>query len=148
MLGMMAVQQGQEFLRNYIFKNRKEKMDCFVSVAQFSDFQFLLQQMFHIQDQPVRKSVSDGVYFSKVTSLHCTDCNSTEDRLCHISFWSMFRRLIVLKKNVLRKKSVVYQRLNEVAILPKRELTLDLVEKALKIMMNLHEDLLGTKLFR
>ena len=103
--------------------------------------------MFQIQDQSVQKSASDGVYFSKVTRLHCTDCNSTEGRLCHIYFWSMFRRLVVLKKNVFRKKSIMYQRLNEVAILPKRELTLDLVEKALKIMMNLHKNLLGTKLF-
>ena len=39
-----------------------------------------------------------------------------------------------LKKNILRKKSMVCQRLNKVATLPKRELTLDLVEEALKIV--------------
>ena len=37
-LGMTEVQQRQELLRNYIFRNRREKMDCFVSVEQFSDF--------------------------------------------------------------------------------------------------------------
>ena len=100
MLGMMEVQQGQEFLRNYIFKNRKEKMDGFVSVAQFSDFQFLLQQMFHIQDQPVQKSISDRVYFSKVTSLHWTECNSTIYRFCHIYFWSMFQKLVWRSKTL------------------------------------------------
>ena len=39
-----------------------------------------------------------------------------------------------LKKNILRKKSMVNPQLNKVAILLKRELTLDLVEKALKIL--------------
>ena len=43
---------------------------------------------------------------------------------------------------------MVYQRLNEIAILPKRELTLDLIEEALKILMYLQENLLNTKLFR
>ena len=53
-----------------------------------------------------------------------------------------------LKKNILIKKSIVYQHLNKVAILPKRELTLDLVEEALKILMNLRENLLDTNFFR
>ena len=43
---------------------------------------------------------------------------------------------------------MVYQRLNEIAILPKSELTLDLIEEALKILMYLQENLLDTKLFR
>ena len=81
---MMVVQQGQELLRNYIFRNRREMMDCFVSVEQFSDFWFLPQQVLHIQDHPVQKSVTDGVYFSKVASLHCTDCSSMIYRLYHI----------------------------------------------------------------
>ena len=33
---------------------------------------------------------------------------------------------------------MVYQRLNKVAVLPKRELTLDLFGEALKILMYLH----------
>ena len=43
---------------------------------------------------------------------------------------------------------MVYQRLNEIAILAKRELMLDLIEEALKILMYLQENLLDTKLFR
>ena len=43
---------------------------------------------------------------------------------------------------------MVYQRLNKVGILPKRELTLDLVEEALKILMYLQENLLDTSFFR
>ena len=38
--------------------------------------------------------------------------------------------------------------LNKVAILLKRELTLDLVEEALKILMYLQENLLGKDIFR
>ena len=94
-LGMMEVQQGQELLRNYLFRNRREKMDYFVSVEQFADFWFLLQQVLHIQDHPVQNSISDGVYFSKVASLHCTDCSST---ITNIYFWSMFRKLAALKR--------------------------------------------------
>ena len=69
---MMEVKQGQDFLRNYILKNRREKMDCFVSIEQFSEIEFLLQPMFHIQKQSVQESISGGVYFSEVTSLYCT----------------------------------------------------------------------------
>ena len=72
-------------------------MDCFLSVEQFSDFYFLLQQVRHIQDPTLQKSISDGVYFSKVTSLNYTDCSPTIYRLYHIYFWSMFRKLAVLK---------------------------------------------------
>ena len=43
---------------------------------------------------------------------------------------------------------MVYQHLNKVAILPKRELTLDFTEKALKILMYLQETLLGKNIFR
>ena len=42
---------------------------------------------------------------------------------------------------------MVYQRLNKVTILRKRELTLDLVEEALKILMHLQESLFGTTFF-
>ena len=52
-----------------------------------------------------------------------------------------------LEKNIFRKTSTLYQRLSEVAILTKRELTLDLVEEALKILMYLQENVLGTNFF-
>ena len=108
-------------------------MDCFVSAKQFSDFEFLLQHMFYIQDHSVQKNICDGVYFSKVTSLSFTVCNSTIQRLYHIYFLEHVPEINCLKKNILRKKSIVYQHLNKVTILPKRELTLDLLEEALKI---------------
>ena len=43
---------------------------------------------------------------------------------------------------------MVYRRLNKASILPKRELTLDLVKEAMKILMYLQENLLGTNIFR
>ena len=42
---------------------------------------------------------------------------------------------------------MVYQRLNKAAILPKRELTLDFVEHAVKIIIYLQENLLDTNFF-
>ena len=42
---------------------------------------------------------------------------------------------------------MVYQRSSKVKILRKRELTLDLVEEALKILMYLQESLFGTTFF-
>ena len=56
-------------------QEREDGLLC--SVEQFSDFQFPLQDMFHIQDHSVQKRIFDGVYFSKVISLHCTDYNTT-----------------------------------------------------------------------
>ena len=73
-------------------------MDCFVSVEQFSDFEFLLQQMFDVQDHSVQKSIFDGVYFSKVASLHCADCNSTIHRLYCIYFLDHVRKLPFLER--------------------------------------------------
>ena len=66
-------------------------MDCFVSVEQFSGFQFLLQQMLHIQDHPVQKNISDPVSFNEVTSLHYSSYTTYTFGAC-------------LKKNILRKK--------------------------------------------
>ena len=60
------------------------------------------------------------------------------------TFWSVFWKLAILKRYILRKKSMVYQRLNKVVILPKRELTVDLVEEALKIPLYSQENLFGT----
>ena len=53
-------------------------MGCFVSVEQFSNFEFLLQQMYHIQDHLVQKSIFMEFILVKLqASLHCTECNST-----------------------------------------------------------------------
>ena len=109
-----------------------------------SDLEFLLQQMFHVQDHSLQKRISDGVYFSKITSLHCTECDSTIYRLYRIYFSDYVPEISCIKKNILRKESMVYQRLNKVAISRKGELTLDIVEEALKILMYLQESLLGT----
>ena len=47
----------------------------------------------------------------------------------------MFQKLAVIEKNILRKKSTVYQSLNKVAIFPKMKVTLDLAEEALKVLV-------------
>ena len=57
-------------------------------------------------------------------------------------------KISCLKKNILRKKPMVYLRLNKVTILPKRELTLDLVEEELKILVYLLGNLFGANFFR
>ena len=48
----------------------------------------------------------------------------------------MFQKLAVIEKNILRKKSTVYQSLNKVAIFPKMKVTLDLSEEALKVLVH------------
>ena len=63
------------------------------------------------------------------------------------TFWSMFQKLTVFERIFSARKSMVYQRLNKVAILLKRGLTSDLVEEELKILMHLLENLLGTNFF-
>ena len=47
-------------------------MDCFISVEQFPDIDFLHQQMLHIQKQAVQKTMSNWVYLNKVKNLYCT----------------------------------------------------------------------------
>ena len=118
-------------------------MDRLVSVEQFSDFQFLLQQMLHIQDHPVQKSISDGVSFSKVTGLTTYNFGA-----CTTLILENVPEISCLKKNILRKTFTLYQRLNKVTILPRKELALDPVEEALKILMCLQENLLDTNFFR
>ena len=81
--------------------------------------------MLHIQDHPVQKNISDPVSFNEVTSLHYSSYTTYT--------WE--------------KKSMLYQRLNKVTILQKRELTLDFVEEALKILMYLQESLFGITFF-
>ena len=41
-------------------------MDCFVSVEQFLEIEFLLQPMFQIQKHSVQKSISGGVFLVKI----------------------------------------------------------------------------------
>ena len=78
----------------------------------------------------MRKNIYDGVYFRKVKNLHCTECNSAIYGLHHIKCLEHVPKISCLEKNILTKKSMVYQSSNnKVAILPKRELTLDLAEK-------------------
>ena len=62
-------------------------MDCFVSVEQFSEIEIILQLMFHIEEHSVQKSISGGVYFSKVTSLHCARATRKEI-LLKVTFFS------------------------------------------------------------
>ena len=95
-------------------------MDCFVSVEQFPDFEFFLQQMFHIQDHSVQKGLSDGVYFSRITSLHCAECNSTKYRLYRVYFLEHVLEISCINKNILRKKSIVYQRVKKVGNFTKK----------------------------
>ena len=78
----------------------------------------------------MRKSIYDGVYFRKVKNLHYTECNSAIYGLYHGKLLEQVPKICCLEKHILTKKSMVYQCFNnKVAILPKRELTLDLAEK-------------------
>ena len=83
----------------------------------------------------MQKSIFDGVYFSKITSLHCADCNTTIYQFHYIYFLDHIQKLKMIFG------TEVCQRLNKVAILRKRELALDLVEEALEILMHLQENL-------
>ena len=86
--------------------------------------------MFHIREHSVQKSIYDGVYFRKVKNLPCRECNSTIYGLLHRKILEQIPKICCLEKNILTKKSIVYQSFNDkVVILPKRELTLDLAEK-------------------
>ena len=93
-------------------------------------FEVVFQQIFHIRKHSVRKNIYDGVYFRKVTNLRCTECNSAIYGLQHRKFLEQVPIICFLEKNILTKKSMVYQNFNNKdATLPKRELMLDLVEK-------------------
>ena len=54
-----------------------------------------------------QESVYDGVFFSKVVCLQCIDCNSSIKRLHHRFFPQYVSKSSCLKKNILRKKSVM-----------------------------------------
>ena len=60
-----------------------------------------------------QENVYEGVSFTKVTSLQCSDCNFAIKIAHHSTFWNKYRKLAVLKNNILRKKSVVDQLLNK-----------------------------------
>ena len=80
-------------------------MECFISAEQFSDFGFLLQQMFHIQEHSMQRIFYDGVYFSKVITLHCTDSNYNIYRLHRIYILEHVLKISCLKKSILREKT-------------------------------------------
>ena len=88
--------------------------------------------MFQIREHSVQKNIYDAVYFRKVKNLHCTECNSAIYGLHHRKILKQVPKICCLEKNILTKKSMVYQSFNnKVAVLPKRELTLDLGENLL-----------------
>ena len=64
-----------------------------------------------------QKKICDGVSFSKVTSLQCSDCNFTIKRTHHRFFLDYVLKTSCIKKTILRKKSVVDKRHNKVAAL-------------------------------
>ena len=64
-----------------------------------------------------QENVYEGVSFNKVTNLQCSDCIFAIKIAHHRCFWNMYRKLAVLKNNILRKKSMVDQLLNKVATL-------------------------------
>ena len=64
-----------------------------------------------------QENVYEEVSFSKVINLQCSDCNLPIKIARHRYFWIMCRKLVVLKNNILRKKSMVDQLLNKVATL-------------------------------
>ena len=54
-----------------------------------------------------QENVYEGVSFSKVTNLLCSDCNFAIKIARHRYFWNMYWRLAVLTNNILRKASTV-----------------------------------------
>ena len=56
-------------------------------------------------------------FFSKVVCLQCPDCNSSIKRLHHRFFPEYVSKSSCLKKNILRKKSMMDQRFNKVEAL-------------------------------
>ena len=54
-----------------------------------------------------QESVYDGVLFSKVVCLQCPDCSSSIKRLHHRFFPQYVSKSSCLKKNILRKKSMM-----------------------------------------
>ena len=93
-------------------------------------FEVLFYQMFHIREHSVRKNIYDGVYFRKVKNMHCTECNFAIYGLHDRKSLEQVPKICCLEKNIFTKKSMVYQSFNDnVTILPKRDLKLELAEK-------------------
>ena len=63
-----------------------------------------------------QENVYDGVHFIKIASPQCRDSKSTINRLDHRFFSEYVPKISSLKKNILRKVYMVYQRLNNVAV--------------------------------
>ena len=63
-----------------------------------------------------QKNFYDGVSFSKVTSLQFSDCNFTIKKTHHRLFLEYAPKISCLKKNILRKNSMVDQHLDKVAV--------------------------------
>ena len=60
----------------------------------------------------------NGVYFSKVASPQCIDCNLSINRICHIFFSEYVPKNTCLRNNTLRKHICeVYQCFNKVIAL-------------------------------
>ena len=53
-------------------------------------------------------------FFSKVTCLQCTNCNSCLKKLLHKFFWEPLSKASCLKKNILKKKSMMDHCFNKV----------------------------------
>ena len=64
-----------------------------------------------------QKNFYTGVSFNKVRSLQFSDCNYTIKRTHHIFFLEYVPKTSCLKKNILRKNSMVDQHLDKVAAL-------------------------------
>ena len=78
----------------------------------------------------LRKAASVVIFFSKVDSLQCLDCNSSINRLHHRFFPQYVSKSSCLEKNILRKKSIMENVLiklkpcsTKLAILSKAELS-------------------------
>ena len=77
----------------------------------------------------LRKTSMKEFLSCEVTNLQCSDCNFAIKILIAINFaiavtllitdtfWNMYRKLAILKNNILRKKSMVDELLNKVATL-------------------------------
>ena len=64
-----------------------------------------------------RENVPEGVSFSKVTNLQCSDCNFAIKIAHHGYFWEYVPKPTCLKKQYFEKKFMVDQLLNKVATL-------------------------------
>ena len=64
-----------------------------------------------------QENVYEGVSFSKVTNLQCSDCNFAIKIAHHRYFLEYVSKTSCLENNILRKKSMVDQLINKIATL-------------------------------